>query len=213
MNPAAVDATLVAALSEHVKVVPDFPRPGIYFQDLSPIFARPLLLAGIGKAIDEAFAGSFDRVLAIEARGFVLGAVVACHGGYPLVLARKQGKLPGPTHSVAYDLEYGRATLEIQHDAVRPEERVIVVDDVLATGGTMAAGSKLVEQAGAVVAGCAVVLRIAPLAGERRLSPLPVFSIMSVGTELPPGTVDSCLEMTFPRQGPAVAARHPETII
>jgi adenine phosphoribosyltransferase len=171
---------LAGLVTERIRVVPDFPRPGIAFQDLCGVFADPRLLSAIAAAMADAFAGDFDRVLAVEARGFVLGTAVALHSGVPLVLARKKGKLPGRLRSVAYQLEYGQAELEIQHAAVAPGEQVLVVDDVLATGGTLAAASALVEQAGASTAGHAVLLEIAALNGAQRLRPAPVFTLLSV---------------------------------
>jgi adenine phosphoribosyltransferase len=163
-----------------VRGYPDFPSPGILFQDLCPVFAEPQLRRSIGSAIAERFRGGFDRVLAVEARGFVVGALVADASDRPLVLARKKGKLPGTLLSAAYALEYGTAVLELQHDAFGAGERVLVVDDVLATGGTLAAAASLVTEAGATVAGFGVVLELAALGGVARLSPTPVFSVLTV---------------------------------
>jgi adenine phosphoribosyltransferase len=157
-------------LVRHVRVFDDFPRPGVAFQDLSPLYAMPGVLRRLGADLADAFAGGFDCVLAIEARGFVVGAAVAMTDGWPLVLARKRGKLPGPVDIVDYDLEYGAAELEVQSGALSAGQRVLIIDDVLATGGTLAAAAELVDRAGAVVVGCGVVLQLAALGGTKRLA-------------------------------------------
>lgn len=169
---------LADELSAAVRVFPDFPRPGIQFQDLAPVFARPDLVTRLAEAFTTEYAGEFERVVAVEARGFVLGTAVAAVGQRPLALARKKGKLPGPVHRVDYALEYGTATLEIQQDALLAGNRVLVVDDVLATGGTLAAVGALVAACGARVAGYAVAMVIDGLGGEPLLAPIPVFSVL-----------------------------------
>jgi adenine phosphoribosyltransferase len=160
--------------------VPDFPRPGIGFQDLCPVLARPRLLAGIADAVAARFAGSCDALLAVEARGFVYGAAIARAAELPLVLARKAGKLPGPVDGVEYALEYGRGRLEIQHEAFTPGARILLVDDVLATGGTLQAAATIVHNGHGVVAGCAVVMTISGLGGPDRLAPAEIFSVVTV---------------------------------
>ncbi|MFJ8462634.1 S-methyl-5-thioribose-1-phosphate isomerase [Streptomyces swartbergensis] len=149
---------------------PDYPEPGVVFRDLSALYAQPGLLAGLAARVDEEFGGAYDRVLAVESRGFVLGAALAARTGTPLTLARKPGKLPGPVHSADYSLEYGTDRLELRKSAIAPGERVLCVDDVLATGGTLAAAAQLVRDSGAEVAGMAVVLELAGLGGRDRLS-------------------------------------------
>jgi adenine phosphoribosyltransferase len=173
---------LADLISDRIRVVPDFPRPGIDFQDLCDVFADPGLLTEIAAAMADAARGNhvFDRVLAVEARGFILGTAIALHSAVPLALARKKGKLPGPVHTTSYDLEYGRDSLEIQRTAIKPGERVLIVDDVLATGGTLAAAAALVAKASAITACHAVALRIAALSGEERLRPSPVVALLSV---------------------------------
>jgi adenine phosphoribosyltransferase len=175
---AVPDKRLADDLKDGIRVFPDFPQPGILFQDLVPVFERPALV----RRLAEAFAATcrFDRVLAVEARGFILGTAVAAAGDRPLALARKKGKLPGPVHRVDYALEYGTATLETQRDAFAAGDRVLVVDDVLATGGTLAAAGELVAHAGAEVAGYAVAVTIDGLGGPDRLAPASVFSILTV---------------------------------
>jgi adenine phosphoribosyltransferase len=168
-----VTTDLAADLAAASRVFPDFPRPGIQFRDLHPVFADPRLVRRIAEAFAAEFAGRYDRVLAVEARGFLLGTALALLADRPLVLARKAGKLPGPVHRADYALEYGTATLEIQRDAVATAERVLVVDDILATGGTLAAAGRLVAAAGGEVAGYAVIARIdgVPLLAD--LAPAP----------------------------------------
>ncbi|GAA4629842.1 adenine phosphoribosyltransferase [Actinoallomurus vinaceus] len=167
-------------LSDHLRVVPDFPSAGILFQDLCGVLAVPSLVHDIAEAMVAGFRHEFDRVVAVEARGFVLGTAVAQIAGRPLVLARKKGKLPGPVHSVEYGLEYGTAVLEMQQEALRAGERALVVDDVLATGGTLEATAELIRHDGADVTGHAVVLDIGALEGVRRLAPDRVLSILTV---------------------------------
>ncbi|MQA93632.1 MAG: adenine phosphoribosyltransferase [Streptosporangiales bacterium] len=178
--PAAPDAPLAERIARGIRVIPDFPEPGIAFQDLCGVFGTPELLRGIAAEMAGGCAGGFDRVLAVEARGFVLGTAVALHSGRPLVLARKRGKLPGAVHAASYQLEYGSGVLEVQRTALAAADRVLVVDDVLATGGTLAAAGELVTRAGAEVAGYAVVLAITALHGDRRLHPTPLHTLLPV---------------------------------
>ena len=162
---------LPALLRSRVVDVPDFPSPGIVFKDISPLLADHVAFAG---AVDAIVAhhgrGNVDKVVGIEARGFILAAPVAYHFGAGFVPVRKPGKLPGATHETAYDLEYGSNVLQVHRDALEPGERVLVVDDVLATGGTAAAASRLVEQAGAEVVGLSVLLELDALGGRRALA-------------------------------------------
>jgi adenine phosphoribosyltransferase len=167
-------------LIESVRVVPDFPEPGIAFQDLAPLYAAPGGLRRLGEQLAAGLDTGFDRVLGIEARGFVIGAAVATVSDRPLQLARKAGKLPGPLHVAGYALEYGTDVLTIQQDEVTQGERVLVVDDVLATGGTLAAAGALVEQAGASVAAFAVILELTALGGAARLAPQRLVSLIEV---------------------------------
>jgi adenine phosphoribosyltransferase len=179
-SPPDAAESLPRRIAEQLRMIPDFPRPGIAFQDLCGVFAVPALLGDIAAAMVAGFDGDFDRVVAVEARGFVIGTVVAHTAGRPLVLARKKGKLPGPVHQAEYELEYGVAVLETQRGALPPGERVLIVDDVLATGGTLAATADLATREGATVTGHAVVLEIGDLCGAQRLAPHKVFSLLSV---------------------------------
>jgi adenine phosphoribosyltransferase len=166
-------------LEEHIRDIPDFPRPGIVFKDITPLFLNPgALRATIEAPAAYARELEVDYVVSAEARGFVLGGAVAAAAGAGFILARKPGKLPRETASVEYQLEYGLDALEVHSDAVRGGARVLVHDDLLATGGTAAALCDLVENAGGVVAGCAFVIELAFLNGRERLRPHDVRSLV-----------------------------------
>lgn len=157
-------------LKSLIRDVPDFPVPGILFRDVTPLLRDP---AGM-RAVVEALAGEWrdrgvDAVAGIESRGFIFGAPLAMALGVGFVPIRKLGKLPARTVRRDYALEYGTATLEMHHDAVRPGERVLLVDDLLATGGTARAAAELVEEVGARVAGISFVIELAALGGRREL--------------------------------------------
>jgi adenine phosphoribosyltransferase len=167
-------------LEDYIRDIPDFPRPGIVFKDITPLFLNPAALrAAVDGLADYARARDVDYVVSAEARGFVLGGALAAAAGLGFILARKPGKLPRETASVQYQLEYGVDALEVHSDAVRGGARVLVHDDLLATGGTAAALCGLVEQAGGVVAGCAFVIELAFLHGRERLSGYDVHSLMT----------------------------------
>lgn len=162
---------LDALLDALVEDVPDFPKPGVLFKDITPLLRDPTGFAAtveaLASAASELVDGAIDKVVGIEARGFILAAPVALAVGAGFVPVRKAGKLPGVTHAVTYELEYAESTLEVREDAFRSGERVLVVDDVLATGGTIAATVELVRECGAEVAGVAVLLELAFLGGRR----------------------------------------------
>ena len=162
---------LEALLRSRVVDVPDFPTPGVVFKDISPLLADHVAFAG---AVDAVVAhhgrGTIDKVVGVEARGFIVAAPVAYHFGAGFVPVRKPGKLPGATHETSYDLEYGSNALQVHQDAFAPGELVLVVDDVLATGGTAAATARLVEQAGAVVVGLSVLIELSFLGGRQALA-------------------------------------------
>ncbi|MBB3053250.1 adenine phosphoribosyltransferase [Prauserella isguenensis] len=159
--------------------LPDFPEPGVVFRDLTPLFGDPKAFATVIDALAEAV-GDVEQLAAVEARGFVLAAAVAYAKGVGVTLVRKAGKLPSVGGSVDYDLEYGTATLELPADAIRPGARVAVVDDILATGGTVAATQSLLAEAGAEVRSVAVVLELAALGGRERLGDAPLHVLKTV---------------------------------
>lgn len=160
-----------AALVERLTlVVPDFPRPGILFRDLTPTLADAAALRTITEESIGAFAGGFDLVAGIEARGFLLAAAAAYASGTGVVALRKVGRLPPPTLVEHYELEYGTAALEVRAGQLAPGVRVLLLDDVLATGGTAQAACTLLERAGAVVAGVGVVIELTALGGRDRLA-------------------------------------------
>ena len=171
-------------LEDHIEDIPDFPKPGIVFKDITPLFLDPEALRyAIDKLAEYARSRSVDYVVSAEARGFVLGAAVAAAAGAGFILARKPGKLPREISSVEYQLEYGVDALEVHADAVRDGARVLVHDDLLATGGTAGALCDLVEQAGGVVAGCAFVIELAFLQGRERLAGYDVKSLVVYESE------------------------------
>ncbi|CAN5119626.1 adenine phosphoribosyltransferase [soil metagenome] len=170
-------------LNRLVVDVPDYPEPGVVFKDITPVLADPEGFAAVVEALGALGRGHdgetvVDKVIGMESRGFILGAPVALALGVGFVPVRKVGKLPRETHAVSYALEYGEATLEIHTDAVAPAERVLLVDDVLATGGTAAATRELVEACGGEVVGLAVMIELGFLPGRQQFGPLPVTSLM-----------------------------------
>ena len=176
-------ADLQEQIQRLIRDIPDFPKPGVVFKDISPLLAdhdgltavvRGLAAAGLHH---DTGAASVDKVVGIEARGFILAAPVALQLGTGFVPVRKKGKLPGPTHEVSYALEYGEATLEVHQDAIAPGDRVLVIDDVLATGGTVNATRELVETCGGEVTGVAVLMELSFLAGREALGDLPLTAL------------------------------------
>lgn len=164
----AASTSLADLIRARVRDVADYPQPGIVFKDITPLLADGAALSAVVGAL-AAGHGPVDKVAGIEARGFILAASVACQLGSGFVPVRKQGRLPGPTYAQSYQLEYGTATIEVHQDAFSPGERILIVDDVLATGGTAEATADLVRRAGAEVAGVAVILELAFLGGRARL--------------------------------------------
>lgn len=161
---------LAAELAGAVEVVRDFPVEGVLFRDIGPVLRNAALFRRATVALAGAFAGArVTQVVGVESRGFVLGAPVAQHLGAGFVPARKAGRLPGRLARAEYELEYGECALEVQHSALGAGDRVLIVDDVLATGGTAAAACRVVESLGAVVVGCGFLLEIDGLEGRRAL--------------------------------------------
>jgi adenine phosphoribosyltransferase len=172
------------ALVDHIRDIPDFPKPGIVFKDITPLFLdREALREAVDALAAYARERSVDYVVSAEARGFVLGAAVAVEVGAGFILARKPGKLPREVTSVEYALEYGVNALEVHADAIPNGSRVLVHDDLLATGGTASALCGLVERAGGTVAGCAFVIELAFLGGRQRLEGYDVSSLIRYSSE------------------------------
>jgi adenine phosphoribosyltransferase len=176
---ATADAALPELIKARVRDIPDYPQPGVMFKDITPLLADGAALAAVVRALAVGHDG-VDKVAGIEARGFILAASVAIQLGAGFVPVRKQGKLPGPTYAQSYQLEYGTATIEVHQDAFAPGERVLIVDDVLATGGTATATAELVRRAGAEVTGVAVILELSFLHGRAKLDDLEVRSLLLV---------------------------------
>lgn len=155
---------------DYIRTIVDFPHEGILFRDVTTLFADP---RGLRMAIDQLlhpYAGmKIDKVVGLEARGFILGGAIAHQLTLGFVPIRKKGKLPGATLSQAYTLEYGEAVVEIHDDAIQPGEKILVVDDLLATGGTAEAGIKLIERLGGEIVGCAFIVDLPELGGRRKL--------------------------------------------
>jgi adenine phosphoribosyltransferase len=168
----------VQGLRSLVRDVPDFPQPGIVFRDITPLLANGAALRLAVDDLTRAFQG-VDVVAGIESRGFILGAPVAYALGIGMVPVRKVGRLPRLTERAEYNLEYGTNTIEIHADALEPGQRVLIVDDVLATGGTAAATAELIERLGAEVVGIAVLIELRELGGRKRLERFPVVSLLT----------------------------------
>jgi adenine phosphoribosyltransferase len=171
------DADL-ARVASLVRDVPDFPEPGVVFRDITPVLADAAAFTTLSVSL-AALAGEADVIVGVEARGFLLGAAAALAAGTGIVPIRKAGKLPRVAASRDYDLEYGSATLELPADVLAPGARVLVVDDVLATGGTAAAACDLVAAAGAEVLGFAVFIELSALGGRSRLADVPVHALLT----------------------------------
>jgi adenine phosphoribosyltransferase len=167
-GPAGADTELAELIRAKVRDVPDYPKPGVVFKDITPLLADGAALRTVVGALASGH-GPVDKVAGIEARGFILAAPAACKLGAGFVPVRKVGRLPGPTFAQSYDLEYGTATIEVHQDAFRPGERVLIVDDVLATGGTAEATASLVRRTGAEIVGVAVILELTFLGGRAKL--------------------------------------------
>ncbi len=161
-----------------VRDVPDFPKPGIVFKDITPLLADGEALRRAVRAMADPFRGGVDLVLGIESRGFILGSAVAVELGVGLAIVRKPGKLPAETHAARYELEYGTDALEIHRDAIPEGHRVLLVDDLLATGGTAAAGTRLVGDLGGRVVAASFLIELAFLPGRSQLAPVPVHSLL-----------------------------------
>lgn len=165
-------------LTAHIRDIPDFPKPGILFKDITPLLANGPALRWTVDHFAERYRGSIDMVLGIESRGFIIGSAVAYALGVGLALVRKRGKLPAETFSAEYELEYGKDILEIHRDAFGHPCRVLILDDLLATGGTARAAVELVKRLQGEVVECAFVIELKLLNGQERLKPSSVYSLI-----------------------------------
>ncbi|MBN1805570.1 MAG: adenine phosphoribosyltransferase [Sedimentisphaerales bacterium] len=167
-------------LKKHIRSIPDWPKEGILFRDITPLLANPGALTKATEALCADFtAFGIEYVAAVEARGFIFGAAVAEKLGAGFVPIRKKGKLPWKTESISYDLEYGTDTLEVHIDAVKRQAKVLMIDDLLATGGTMASACKLIEKIGGQIAGIAFLIELASLGGRAKLAGYNIKTILS----------------------------------
>jgi adenine phosphoribosyltransferase len=179
----SADSGLAELIGARIREVPDYPAPGIVFKDITPLLADGSAFAAVVAALADGHCGDgpnrVDKVVGIEARGFIFAAPVAVLLGAGFVPVRKQGKLPAAAYAESYQLEYGTATIEMHSDAVSPGERVLIIDDVLATGGTANATAKLIRRSGAEVAGIAVVIELGFLSGRASLPGIDVRSLVA----------------------------------
>ena len=180
MNPAPLTAPIGEVIASRIRDIPDFPVAGVGFKDFTPLLSDGPALRAVVQDIARRYAGRVDVVVGIEARGLILGAAVAYELGIGFVPVRKAGKLPGLTHSAEYALEYGSAVIEVHADAFRGGERALVMDDVLATGGTAEAACELVERAGAKVEAVELVLELCFLHGRTKMAGRQVHAMLSV---------------------------------
>ncbi|MEO5931509.1 MAG: adenine phosphoribosyltransferase [Candidatus Kapaibacterium sp.] len=168
-------------LSEYIRSIPDYPKPGIVFRDITTLLEHPAALHAAADQLVEACTGmNIDKVAVVESRGFLLGGIVAYLLGAGLVIIRKKGKLPSATHRVEYALEYGTDCIEIHQDSISPGERILLHDDLLATGGTMAAAAELVKQTGGEIMGASFLIELSFLHGRELLTRLGVPTLHSL---------------------------------
>ena len=175
----AAGTGLAELIAARVRDIPDYPKPGIVFKDITPLLADGSAFKSVVTALASGH-GPVDKVVGIEARGFIMAAPAACELGAGFVPVRKEGRLPGPTYAQSYQLEYGTATLEVHQDAFGPGDRVLIIDDVLATGGTAEATASLVRRAGAEIVGMAVILELGFLGGRAKLGTQPIRALLAV---------------------------------
>ncbi|MFC5186523.1 adenine phosphoribosyltransferase [Actinomadura harenae] len=168
-------------IQDRIRDVSDYPKPGVLFKDITPLLADHVAFAGVVDTVVNHYGrGTVDKIVGIEARGFILAAPVAYHMGAGFVPVRKKGKLPAATYEQNYDLEYGTETIEMHTDAFAPGDRVLIVDDVLATGGTACAAAELVRRGGGEVVGLSVLMELGFLNGRDKLDGLDVHALVTV---------------------------------
>ncbi|QQM68165.1 adenine phosphoribosyltransferase [Actinomyces weissii] len=177
--PRRLPARLTQLLLANIREIPDFPEPGVLFRDITPLLANGPAFASLIEGLAECYQGRIDAVAGLESRGFILAAPLAVRLGIGMLTIRKGGKLPGPVIGEDYSLEYGTARMELRPDSVSPGSRVLVIDDVLATGGTARASIDLIEQAGAQVAAVCMLLELQELGGRARLGDVEVDCVVS----------------------------------
>lgn len=166
-------------IKNYIRNIPDFPKPGILFRDITTLLADKDAFKEAINILSKKYKNKkIDAVVAVEARGFILGAAIANKLGASFIPVRKKGKLPWRTHSVTYDLEYGTDTLEIHCDSIKPNQRILIIDDLLATGGTSKAVADLIEKCGGKIIGIAFLIELADLKGKEKLKGYPVFSLI-----------------------------------
>lgn len=170
----------IALMKKQIRDIPDFPKPGILFKDITPLLASPeAFKAAIDMMVEHYEPLDIGGIVAVESRGFLFGGALAMQLGVPLLIVRKPGKLPYKTHFIEYSLEYGTDRLEIHQDAIQRGQRLVVLDDLLATGGTAKATAQLVANQGGVVVECAFVIELTFLDGRKKLQPTATFSLIS----------------------------------
>ena len=178
-----IDGELAQLVEDNIGLIPDFPDEGVLFRDITPLLANGEALREVTLALADRYRGKIDYVAGLESRGFILAAPIAVELGVGMLTARKKGKLPGPVISVDYELEYGTATLELRPETVPAGARVLIVDDVLATGGTAAAAVQLIERCGAEVVGLVFLLELTYLNGREKLPNLEIDTVVMVDEE------------------------------
>lgn len=169
---------MALAIRKFIRCVPDYPKPGIMFLDISPLLATSHMFREVTRAFAKEWQGKIDGIAALDARGFIFGAALTQEIGVPFAMIRKRGKLPGEVETASYSLEYGTSEVEMQKEAFPKGSRVLVIDDVLATGGTAKAAATLVETIGCKVVGYAFVIEIESLKGRAMLDDIPIQSLM-----------------------------------
>ena len=171
---------MINEIKKHIREFPDFPKAGVLFRDITPLLAQPSAMKLVADAFAERYNGTnFDTIAGIDSRGFIFATLLATHWNKPLSLVRKSGKLPGKTFQQSYDLEYGHATLEVQADTFEKGQKVLLVDDLLATGNTLAAAAKLIESCEAEVTAIATLIELNALNGRQLLNKYKVECLIS----------------------------------
>ena len=178
-NRPTLPPELTQLVMDHLREVPDFPQPGVLFRDITPLLADGRAFGAFIEGLAAHYAGRVDAVAGLESRGFILAAPMAVRLGNGMITVRKGGKLPGPVSGVDYTLEYGTARMEVRPDTVVPGQRVLVIDDVLATGGTASASIELLEQAGASIEAICMLLELTGLGGREKLPGRPIDSVVT----------------------------------